>query len=411
MAEGLYGEHRVPLGDKGVVAFISTTLKEAKERLDTVEELLDVLQVKYKRTSAEISLEDRPIVWRTYAASIAGVSGFTCICAVCDEVAKWKDADTGANPASEVLASLRPTMATMSNARLFLSSSPMGTLDAHATAFEAGNTEHQRVAFAPTWVAHPALTESLTRLLEPNEDVWRREYGAIPFEGSDAGIYAPVLLDAATREVAELKPERYHSYAAWMDPGMRSNAWTFGVATNRIVSGQFKRSIVLLREWKGTTSKPLDPFMVFGEMAPLCREYDLPCVTTDGYQFDALAPIATRAGITLHLDTLTAAKKLDRYEGLQARLADHAVELPPHKQMRADLMNVRKRVTPNGIAIELVETPDGRHADFAPVVAGLLDFELFPPPAERKPRTAEDEERELMALVDRVEHDGFQFDM
>lgn len=407
IAEGLYGDHTIPLGDKGVFAFISTTLKEAKERLDTCEELLRTLDVRHKRTAGEIVLEDRPVVWRTYAASIAGVSGFTCIGAVCDEVAKWRDADTGANPATEVLASLRPTMATMPNARLFLSSSPMGTLDAHAAAFDAGDTAHQRVAFAPTWVAHPAITEELTHLLEPNEDVWRREYGAIPFEGSEAGLYAPRLVDAATCGWSEVEPERYHHYAAWMDAGMRGNAWTFGVATNRAD----KRAVVLLREWRGSTHSPLDPFRVFEEMAPILRRYEVPCVAADAYQFDALSRIAIRCGVTMHLDTLTAERKRRRYENLQARLADHAVELPTHRQMRADLLSVRRRATPNGISIELEQTPDGRHADFAPVVAGLLDIDLFPAPERMYgPRSPADEERELMERATRSDDDDPEFE-
>jgi hypothetical protein len=48
-------------------------------------------------------------------------------------------------------------------------------------------------------------------------------------------------------------------------------------------------------------------------------------------------------------------------------------ELPPHKQLLADLMQVRQVLTPNGFTIRMSETPDGRHADFAPPVMLALD--------------------------------------
>ena len=74
--------------------------------------VLDALGIKHRPIDGGVELVDRPIAFKVYTASIAWVSGFTCIRAIADEAAKWRDADTGANPAREVLASLRPTMAT-----------------------------------------------------------------------------------------------------------------------------------------------------------------------------------------------------------------------------------------------------------------------------------------------------------
>src|ERR1019366_409857 len=125
--EALFGQHIIPPGDVGVVAIISVSRDEAAQRLRTIRAILDALGIKYRPIESGIELEGRPVVFKTFAASVAGVSGFTCVCAIADEVAKWRDADTGANPASEVLASLRPTMATQPHARIFLSSSPLST--------------------------------------------------------------------------------------------------------------------------------------------------------------------------------------------------------------------------------------------------------------------------------------------
>jgi hypothetical protein len=261
VCEALYGEHHIPPGDLGVVAIISTHRDEAAQRLRTVKAILDAIGVKYRPIDGGIELADRPVAFKVYTASVSGVSGFTAIAVICDEVAKWRDADTGANPAREVLSSLRPTMATQPNARIFLSSSPLGRLDAHAAAFEAGDDDFQRVAFAPTWVANPSLTEADTRALERDEDRWKREYGAIPIEGDEASLLSAALVDRSTRTTAgDLPREKGVSYVAAMDPGFSRNPWTFVIAGKRLASdGRVKRSIVVAREWRGTSAQPNDP--------------------------------------------------------------------------------------------------------------------------------------------------------
>jgi hypothetical protein len=196
--EALYGDHPVPPGDVGVVAIVSVSREQGTERLRTIRALLDALGVQHRPVDGGIELVGRPILFRVYTASIAGVVGFTCICAICDEVARWKDADTGANPAREVLASLRPTLAGQSNARIFLSSSPLGNLDSHAAAFDQGETEFQCVAFAQTWVARPGLTEPGTHELEPDPKIWSREYAAVPSDAITSAL-DPELVRAAFR--------------------------------------------------------------------------------------------------------------------------------------------------------------------------------------------------------------------
>lgn len=203
--EALFGEHKVPPGDVGIVGIVSVSLDQAKERLRTIKALLDALRVKYRTIDGGIELENRRVAFKVFAATLGGVVGGTWICAICDEIATWKDRDTGANPATEVLASLRPTLATQPNARIFLSSSPRGTEDAHAKAFAAGDSDFQLVAQAATWVAHPELTEAETRSLEDNERIWLREYGAIPSD-SEVALFSASAVEACMTNLAGFVP-------------------------------------------------------------------------------------------------------------------------------------------------------------------------------------------------------------
>ncbi len=198
-----YEVRNIPAGDVGVVAFISVNKKEATSRLRTIKSILDAISVKWKPIPDGVELEGRPVIFQTFACTVGAVSGFTSILVIADEVSKWINEDTGTNPAGEVLAAVRPTMATQDAGRIVLSSSPMGFKDAHALAFDEGDTNHQQVVKAESWIANPTLTEAKTRGLEPHEATWRREYAAVPTGGAN-GAFLAEDIDAAIRPLEGL---------------------------------------------------------------------------------------------------------------------------------------------------------------------------------------------------------------
>jgi hypothetical protein len=379
VTEALHGNHRIPEGDVGVVAIVSVDRREAGKRILTVRSILDALGVAHRPIDGGVQLVDAPIAFQVFTGTISGVSGFTAICVICDEVSKWRDSDTGANPATEVLASIKPTMATMRRARLFLSSSPMGELDAHAAAYRLGDDDAQSVAYAPTWIANPSVTEAETHKDERDELKWRREYAAIPLEDHEHGVFASVLLDAATRAEPTVPREEGCTYVAAMDPAMRGDAWTLVVGTRRWVDGKVKRSVVLAKEWRGTVSAPLDPDVVLLEVKRAVGDYGISVVYSDQASADALKAIGRRHELSVVIEPSTHAGNLARYESLSTYLADEQVEIPPDPQLRADLLSVRKRLTSNGFTIELPRTGD-RHADYAPAVALCLTRPMAEPP-------------------------------
>lgn len=371
VAEALFGHHDVPPGDIGFVAIVSTDRKEAVGRLRTIKAILDALGVGYapvEGTPNAIEIEGRR-GFRVFTASIAGVSGFTSIFVLCDEVSKWLDADTGSNPATEVLRSARPTMSTMPNARIALSSSPMGRFDAHYDAYEQGETDLQITAFAPTWVANPSLTEAATHRLEPDELAWMREYAAIPQAAAESSLLTEALIDQATRRpplLVDLPPDPRHRYVAAIDPATRGNAWTLVLMT-REASGV--RQVALARQWRGTPSEPLRPGAVFGEIRELLAPYGVRALVSDTWSQDALTEIAQGAGLTLFTEEpWSPQRKRDAYEALRAALQEGRLELHPDPLLRQDLLGIRKRITRTGVTYELAEV-EGRHSDYAPAVA------------------------------------------
>lgn len=185
--EGLYGEHHVSPGDRGIVGVVSANRRpQGEDLISTIDAMLGVLGVPRRRTADEVELSDRPITFRVHSASVRGVIGGSWIFAVLDELASWRT-DNEANPAEEIIAAVRPCLAPNPHGLLLLISAPQGTEDAHATLFDKGETPGQLVAWAPTWVARPTLTEAMLCEFEQDERYFARDYGAIPQAGlSDA---------------------------------------------------------------------------------------------------------------------------------------------------------------------------------------------------------------------------------
>ncbi len=375
VVEALYGHHDIPPGDTGVVAIVSTTLPEASDRLTTICAILDALGVPYKPWGdgvRGIRLVGRRVGFRIFAATVAGVSGFTGIFLFLDEVAKWKDKETGANPAGEVLKSIRPTTATQPNAREAMSSSPFGMLDAHFDAFEDGDTEDQIVERASSWEANPTLTEEATHKLERDEGAWLREYKAVPQAEVESSLLSEALVDAATRQGPDVLPyEAGRRYVAAMDPATRTNSWTLVVATQ---GWDGVRRVALAREWTPKPGIKLSSTAVLKDIALLLKPYGLKWVITDQHAADQLAELARLAGLSLIEQAWTQVNKKDAYEHVRHLLSEDPpmLELPPDKWVKLDLLGIRKRITRAGVTYELVEQR-GRHSDYAPAVALAVD--------------------------------------
>lgn len=185
VAEMLFGEHpHLPGTPPLTYAFLSVKLDEAAKRLRGVTAILDVLGEPYVTRAETVELANRPAVFSVVAANLRTAVGDTVAFAWCDEVSRWRDSETGANPAHEIIGSLAPALATLPDAKLFLVSSPLSKDDFHAKAFALGETPAQCVSFGATWEINPHLTEEQTHELEPDYKTWRREYAAIPQEGA-----------------------------------------------------------------------------------------------------------------------------------------------------------------------------------------------------------------------------------
>ncbi len=364
VAEGLYGNHPVPPGDVGVFVFVSVRQDEAKERLRTIGEILSTLRIPFIKRATEIQLTDRPICFRVYPANFRTIVGMTCIGFVADECARWRDDELGANPAKEVLASLRPAMATMPNAHEFLSSSPFAKMDAHYHYFEMGNTSEQNVAFGPTWKANPTLTVARCKALEPDEQTFRREYEAIPMENEDSQSFDAQAIDLAM--TLPPWPQDYAKYGDYTTAGADfafTSDWSALCVAHRTDNHYRVGELDVLKPKPGA---PLRPSEVCSRFAQVLRRHNLKGVVADGHYKESIVEHLGDAGLAF-LDAPS--RPVVSYVRARTLLYQGLLALPKDPSLREDFLKIQSRPTPSGtISIQLPRGREGGHADLVSAI-------------------------------------------
>ncbi len=363
-AELMYGDHHITPGDIGVFACISVKKGEARERLHTIKSILAALKVDHAHRGDEIRIKNRPLAARVYAASFRTAVGMTCVGIVCDEVARWRDEDTGANPAKEVLASVRPSLATMINSHEFLSSSPWSTLDAHYEAYELGNTAEQLTAHAPTWVANPTISQARCEQLEPDELTREREYGAIPMKAGLSSFFDGYAIEDTIDQGLHcpLPPETHQKLTAGADFGFKRDSSAIAVVAKD--SDGLMHKLIDYMELKPSVGEPLKPSETVAAFASVLKRNYLKSVMADHHYREAVSEYLAKNKMGLISAPGGALGNMKVYVNARSLIHQGRVRIPDHAQLRRDLLEVQHRPTPNGgLRIILPRRTGGGHAD------------------------------------------------
>ena len=199
------------------------------------------------------------------------------------------------------------------------------------------------------------------------------------FRDPETQLFSAAVLDQCTRPGPLVVPfEKGKRYVAVMDPAATTNAWTFGIAEspdNRIFR------VCYVAQWRGSKTEPLSPKRVLADIKPICDSYEVKVILSDQFMASAIIDIALDMDLGISPITVTQQNKSKMYLALLARAETAELELPPDPMVRRDFMNVKKRYSKGAVQIIPVETADGRHADYAAMLAllcgGYLDaYEL-----------------------------------
>lgn len=290
--EMLNAKHVVPPGDVGWYIVISASKPQAKARIKTASKALTDLDIPHRTTTEELTIDGKSIGMKAIAATLEAVVSDTCIGTLCDEMARWRDKDSGANPAADILTSLKPSMATMPHAIAWYVSAPWSTLDEHHKMFEAGSDESQEVFFGATWDLNPTITEADTHRLERDKQSRDREYGAIPMSSDETKFFAAAFIEAA-------KVARY-----WPSTGERMGGGDFAFKRNSsamvvVDKNGDERMTVKACEERVPGDKPLRPSVTIKDLVGIAAAHGCGGVACDLHYIESVREVTDDFTIAL----------------------------------------------------------------------------------------------------------------
>jgi hypothetical protein len=233
-----------------------------------------------ERSGAEFIDLNNCVTVEIQTASFRTTRGYTMVAALCDELAFWRSDEGSANPDSEIIAALRPAMATVPGSMLLCASSPYARRGALWDAFRKhhGRDGPVLVWKADTRTMNPTISQELIdEAIEADPASAAAEYGA-EFR-VDVETYVPreVVEAAVVPGRYELAPISTVRYFAFVDPsGGTSDSMTLAIA-HREKDG--RAVLDAIRERR----PPFSPEDVTSEFAMLLRAFRVGKVVGDRY--------------------------------------------------------------------------------------------------------------------------------
>jgi hypothetical protein len=279
---GCFRIYKFSPGERGIVMLLAADRRQARVLIRYVKAFLEgvpMLRAMIENETADSIALSNQVTIEIHTASFRSVRGYTICAAICDEIAYWRS-DESANPDSEILAALRPAMATVPDAMLLCLSTPYsrrGALwDAHRRFY--GKASDTLVWQAPTRTMNPLVPQqTIDNALEEDPASASAEYLA-EFRSDLEAFVSQEVVDACTvLGRHELPPVSGIKYVAFTDPAGGSGTDSFTLA---IGHSQGELAVLdLLRACK----PPFSPEGVVQEFAGDLKRYGVHEVTGDRY--------------------------------------------------------------------------------------------------------------------------------
>ena len=357
-------------GERGTLMVLAADRRQARTVFRYIEGLIDgtplLAEKVEKRTAESIDLDNRVTI-EVHTASFRAVRGYTLVGVIADEVAFWRD-ESSTNPAAEIIAALRPGMATVPGALLLGISSPYSRRGVLWDAYR----RHYGIDDSPVLVwqsdtrsMNPMVTpEIISRAYEEDEASASAEYGA-EFRRDIESFVAREAVDAVVVPGRlELPPIEGVSYSAFCDPSGGSNDSMTLAITHR----EDDRAILdLVREVRA----PFRPEVAVEDFAETLRRYRLAQVTGDRYAAEWVSERFQKAGI--HYKPAKKAKS-DLYREFLPAINSQSVELLDHSKMIGQLCALERRTARGGR--DSIDHPPRAHDDIINAVAGAVHLVL-----------------------------------
>jgi hypothetical protein len=292
------------------------------------------------------------------------VRGVTVCCFIGDEVAYWNFESDSANPDVEILRAVRPSMATIPNARLILISTGyamQGVLyDLHRQHF--GKDDSPVLVWqSDTRTMNPNISQAfIDEQIELDPEAGRSEWGGLFREDISQAFHSELIEQCVVPNRIELPPVKGVAYRSFDDPcGGRQDFWAKAIAHRE------KDKVILdyVRVWPPSMSV----HEIAGESAEIGKLYG--CLSTTGDNFAGSWPKEAFAthGVTYEKCERS---KSDLYLSIVPLLSAKRVELLDNDRMRKEFRRLERKRGRGGK--DMIQD-NGRHDDLANSIAGVID--------------------------------------
>jgi hypothetical protein len=305
------------------------------------------------------------VVIEVQTANYRVVRGYSICAVIADELAFWLSDEDAANPAAEIIDSLRPAMATMPNSLLMVATSPYAR---KGPVWDAWRRHYGKdgdpilVWQAPTTTMNPTIDKRvIDEAYERDPANAEAEFGA-QFRTDIETFVAREIVEAAVLfGCYELPPMPGVVYSAFVDPSGGSFD-SFGLAiAHRTDEGH--GILDAMREIR----PPFNPADAVSELAQLLTSYSVTRVVGDRYAGAWPREAFRNHGIDYEPSERP---KSDLYREALPLLNSRRVELLDHPRMIGQLCALERRTARGGR--DSIDHPPGLHDDLANVAAGVL---------------------------------------
>ncbi len=354
-------------GERASIVIIAADRRQATVIFKYLRAFLSVPLLKgmVSRWTADTLDLDNGVTIEIQTASFRTIRGRTVVAALCDELAFWRMSDdNSANPDTEIIAALKPAMATIPKAMMLKASSPYSRRGAlwndHRRHF--GKDDSPGLIWqADTRLMNPSVPQSVVdAAFEDDPANAAAEYGAQFRSDIEAFVTREAAEACVIDDRFELPPMAGVRYVAFVDPsGGSSDSMTLAIAHK-----EGDRAILdVIREVK----PPFSPESVVGEFATLLKTYRIGTVIGDRY-----AGLWPRERFQVHAITYSAAAKpkSDLYRDFLPAVNGRRVELLDHPKLIAQLCSLERRTWRGGR--DSIDHPPNQHDDIVNACAGAL---------------------------------------
>jgi hypothetical protein len=354
-------------GERGTIVIIAADRRQARTIFRYVRGLLNgipMLSRMIERETADAFDLTNSVTIEIQAASFRSTRGYTLIAALLDEVAFWRS-DESANPDKEILAALRPAMATIPGAMLLCASSPYARRGALWDAYRKhyGKDSPVLVWKAPTRTMNPSVPQRvIDEAMERDPSSAAAEYMAEFRTDVESFISREVVDAAVVLGRHELPRIEGVGYVAFVDPsGGSSDSMTLAIAHME----KDQAILDLVRERK----PPFSPDDCAKDFADVIKSYGIASVRGDRYGGMWPRERFSVAGVDYMTATLT---KSEIYLAALPLMNSGRVELLDHPRLVSQLCALERRTARGGK--DSIDHSPGAHDDVVNAVAGAIVY-------------------------------------